>query len=62
MNTSKIYFGTELVHTLERRDSLALILVQGGADNTTIFDLNLRFIRVTLECKGVLHPFVVITL
>jgi hypothetical protein len=55
-------FHPKLIHTLERWDGLALILVQGGPNDATVLDLNIRFIDVTLECKRMFHPLVIITL
>lgn len=51
-----------LVHSLERWNSLALILVQGITNDSTVFDLNIRFIHIVLEGKGVLHPLIIVAL
>ena len=55
-------FRLKLVHTLERWNGLALILIQGGSNDTTVSNLNIRFFDVTLECKRMLHPLIIVTL
>lgn len=50
-----------LVHTLERRDGLALVLVKGVGDNTTVAQVDLAM-GLLLEREGVLHPFLIVTL
>lgn len=51
-----------LVHTLERRNGLALIFVQRGANDLAVLELNVGRIDVVLEGEGMLHPFLVVTL
>ena len=51
-----------LVHTLERRDSLALIFVESGANHRAISQLNVGFCSVVLEGQSVLHPFLIVAL
>lgn len=53
---------TRLVDTLEWRDRLALVLVEGSVDDATVLDLHVRRRRRVLPSKGVLHPFLIITL
>ena len=50
-----------LVHTLERRNSLALSLVQGVGDDTSVGEICLSVGRL-LETEGVLHPVLVVTI
>ncbi len=51
-----------LVDTLEGRDGLALVLVEGGVNDATVLDVDVWLGRVGLPCEGVLHPLLVITL
>ena len=51
----------KLVYTLERRHSLALILIQSSINNATVLDFDIGFVDVALESESMFHPFVVIT-
>jgi hypothetical protein len=51
-----------LIGPLERRYSLALILVKSRVNHATILELDFRGCRVALERECVLHPSLVITL
>ena len=59
---AKRHAGESLVDTFERRNSLALILVQGFSLNCTILDLDIRLGHIALERQGVLHPLLVVAL
>ena len=50
------------VHTLERRDRLALVFVKRLVNHIPVLDLNLRLGVVTLEGECVLHPVRIVTL
>ena len=54
--------STCLVHTLERRHRLALVLVQRLVDDATVRQLDVRLRRVGLERQRVLHPALVVAL
>ena len=54
--------GRRLVDTLEGRNGLALVLVEGGVDDAAVGELDVRGFRVLLEGEGVLHPVLVVTL
>ena len=54
--------GTCLVHTLERRHRLALVLIQRLVDDATVRQLDIRLRRVGLEGERVLHPALVVAL
>ena len=49
-----------LVHTLERRDGLALVLVESVPNNLTVCQVDLA-VRLLLEGEGVLHPVNIVT-
>lgn len=49
-----------LVYTLERRNRLALILVQGGGNDLAVCQVYLA-VGLLLEAESVLHPVLVIT-
>ena len=51
-----------LVNSLEGRDRLALVFVQGGVDDIAIFEHNIWAIMIRLEGERVLHPVVIVTL
>ena len=51
----------DLVHTLEGRDGLALILIESGADDAAIAEVDLA-LRLLLVRESVLHPFLVVAL
>ena len=51
-----------LVDTLEWRDGLAFVLIEGLVNDATVLDLNVGRLDVVLPCQGVLHPVLVITL
>ena len=51
-----------LVDMLERRDGLALGLVEGLVDDATVLDVDLRRVDVVLPRECVLHPVLIITL
>lgn len=51
---------SRLVGTLERRDGLALVLVQRRANDTPVAELNLT-LGLLLEGQGVLHPVLVVS-
>lgn len=59
---SKKIVGTCLVDTLERRNGLALVLVERRVNDTTELDLYVRCRRLALPRESVLHPFLIITL
>jgi hypothetical protein len=40
----------------------ALAFIEGIVNHLTIFDVNLRRVRVRLPCESVLHPVLIITL
>lgn len=54
--------ATHLVYSLERRDGLALIHVEGRIDDAAVLDVNFRRIGVVQPSESVLHPVLVITL
>lgn len=58
---SSFHYQSTLVGTLERRHSLALVLVQRGADHTSVAEIDLAM-GVLLPCQGVLHPVLIIPL
>ena len=51
-----------LIDTLERGYRLALALVEGGADDIAVLDVDLGLAMVMEPREGVLHPVLVITL
>lgn len=51
-----------LVDTLEWRDGLALILVKGVGDDTSVREFDVRVGVFPLESEGVFHPALVVTL
>jgi len=51
-----------LVDTLEGRDGLALVLVEGSIDDAAVLELDVGRLGVVLERESVLHPVLVITL
>ena len=51
-----------LIHTLERWDRLALVLVERLVDDTAVLDLDVGRVDVVLPGEGVLHPVVVVAL
>jgi hypothetical protein len=51
-----------LVDTFERRNGLALVLVQSVADDTTILDVDFGGFTIVLPGESVLHPVLVVTL
>lgn len=53
--------SSPLVHTLEWWDSLALVLVECRADNTTVGQVDLA-VGLLLPAERVLHPVVVVTI
>ena len=58
---SNFDYASSLVYTLERRNRLALVLVQCRGNHFTVAQINLAM-RLLLEGEGVLHPFLIITL
>ena len=50
------------VDTLERRDGLALVLVERVADDATVLEVDLGRVHVVLPRERVLHPVLVVTL
>jgi hypothetical protein len=52
---------TGLVDTLERRNGLALVLIQGLGLNGTVAELNVA-VGLLLPGESVLHPVLVVTL
>src|SRR4051812_4810393 len=48
-----------LVRPLERRDGLALVLVERGADDGAVAEVDLA-VRLLLPGEGVLHPVLVV--
>jgi hypothetical protein len=50
-----------LVHTLERRDGLALVLVERVADDAAVAEVD-GALRLLLETESVLHPVLVVAL
>jgi hypothetical protein len=59
---SELYSEILLVDTLERRNSLALSLIQSVSNDAAITELDVRAVRIMLEGQSVLHPVVIITL
>ena len=53
---------TCLVHALERRDGLALVLIQGMVDDPTVLDVNFGLGWVVQPGESMLHPFLIVTL
>ena len=53
--------ASTLVCALERRNSLALVLIESGADNLPVAELRLA-VRLLLPRQRVLHPVLVVTL
>jgi hypothetical protein len=51
---------TGLVDTLERRNGLALVLIQGLGLNGTVTEVDLA-VSLLLPGEGVLHPVLVVT-
>lgn len=51
---------TGLVYTLERRHSLALVLVEGGTDDLAVRKVDTA-VGLLLEAQGVLHPVLIVT-
>ena len=51
---------TDLVHTLEGRDRLAVVLIEGVGDDIAVLELD-GAVGGLLEAEGVLHPVNVIT-
>ena len=51
-----------LVDSLEGRNGLALVLIESGVNDAAVLEVDVGRIRIMLERKGVLHPFLVITL
>ena len=51
-----------LVDTLEWRNSLALVLVEGSIDDVSVLDLDLWLGWVSLPGESMLHPVFVVTL
>lgn len=51
----------KLVRALERRNGLALVLVEGLADDVAVLDLDIRRADI-LPGESVLHPVLVVTL
>ena len=49
-----------LVHTLERRDGLALILIQCMSNDRSVCQVDLS-VWLLLECQTVLHPVFVVS-
>lgn len=68
MDASVSYYSeknemNELVHTLERRDALALVLIEGLADDAPVLDVDVGCaVSLVLPCQSVLHPLSIITL
>ncbi len=55
-----MYFFSSLVYTLERRNGLALGLVQRRSNDATVREVDLAM-GLLLEGQSVLHPFLVVT-
>lgn len=51
-----------LVNTLEWRYRLALVLVEGVSDDSTVLDVDLWRVDIVLPGEGVLHPLIIVTL
>lgn len=49
-----------LVNTLERRNSLTLILIKSVANNSSVRQVGLSM-WLLLECQAVLHPLLVVS-
>ena len=51
-----------LVDTLEWRNSLALVLVEGSIDDFSVLDLDVWLSWVSLPGESVFHPVFIVTL
>lgn len=51
----------DLVSSLERRDRLTFLLVQGRADDASVAEVH-RAVGLLLEAQGVFHPVLVVSL
>ena len=51
-----------LINTFEGRYRLALVFIQGGMDNVSVLNIDVRFGRIVLERECVLHPMLIIAL
>jgi len=46
---TELEYASNLIDTLERRNGLALVFVQSGVNNTTVLQLNIRGVDISLE-------------
>ena len=60
LTSSLLQVWSCLVYTLEGRHGLAFVLVECGANDLTVGEVNLA-VRLLLEAESVLHPVLVIT-
>ena len=53
---------SRLVHTLEWRDRLALVLIEGLVNDATVLNVNIGLRGIRQPCQSVLHPVFIVTL